>query len=173
MLGFTHSDTLDFFSLAIYISWSNRISSIIKKSKRLLSLIYRQFYTHSSTKTLLSLYTTLVRPILEYGSPVWDPSSTSLSSSLEAVQHFALKLIFKSWSCSYSSLLSSLKIPTLEHRRKKSKLILFYKINNDLQHTTVPLCQHIISTYSSLRNFCPANYLVPFCAWKSCIRHDI
>ena len=37
----------------------------------------------------------LVRPILEYGAVIWDPPSSSVSTSLESVQHFALKLISK------------------------------------------------------------------------------
>ena len=88
------------------MSWSNHISQIIKKAQRLLGLIYRHFYK-SSSKTLLSLYVTLVRLILEYTSLIWDPtcSSPPVSSSLEAVHHFALKLASKSWSSSYSSLL--------------------------------------------------------------------
>ena len=56
------------------MSWSNHISQVIKKAKRLLGLIYRHFYK-SSSKTLLSLYVTLVRSILEYTSVIWDPSS--------------------------------------------------------------------------------------------------
>ena len=96
--------------LSCNMSWASHISSISKKAKRLLGLIYRQFYKNSSTITLLSLYLTIVRPVLEYGSPIWDLPSFSLSSILESVQHFALKLASKSWSQSYDSLLSSLNI---------------------------------------------------------------
>ena len=56
------------------MSWSNHISQVIKKAKRLLGLIHRHFYK-SSSKTLLSLYVTLVRSILEYASVILDPSS--------------------------------------------------------------------------------------------------
>ena len=101
------------------MSWSNHISQVIKKAKRLLGLIYRHFYK-SSSKILLSLYVTLVRLILEYTSVIWVPSSPSVSSSLEAVHHFALKLASKSWSSSYSSLLSSFNISSLSQCRAKS-----------------------------------------------------
>ena len=43
----------------------------------------------------MRLYVSLVHPHLEYCSIVWDPSSTSLSHSLECVQRFALKLACK------------------------------------------------------------------------------
>ena len=40
---------------------------------------------------------------------IWDPESPSTSYILEGVQFFALKLIFKNWNSTYSSLLSLLK----------------------------------------------------------------
>ena len=149
--------------LSCNLSWSKHITCIIKRAKRLIGLIYRQFYSLSSPKTLLSLYTTIVRPILEYESPIWDPSSVSLSSSIDSVQYFALKMISKSWSTPYSALLSSLNLSTLDHRRKRSKLLFFYKINNGLTHSTLPLTPHPPSPPMSLRHFCPYNYTVPFC----------
>ena len=103
------------------LSWSLHITSICNKAKRVLGLIYRQFYKHCPHSTLMTLYKTLVRPMLEYCSIVWDPSSNLASASLESVQFFVLKLISKSWSSSYSTLLSTLKLPTLRHRRKKGK----------------------------------------------------
>ena len=113
--------------LSCNLSWSRHITTIIKRAKRLIGLIYRQFHSLSSSKTLLSLYTTIVRPVLEYGSSIWDPASTSLSSSLESVQHFALKMILKSWSTPYTDLLSSLNLSTLEHRRQRAKIMMFLK----------------------------------------------
>ena len=88
------------------LSWSIHINSVIKRAKHIIGLLYRQFYSLSSSKTLLSLYTTIVRPILEYGSAIWDPPSASLSSFIEYVQYLALKMIQKSWSTSYADLLS-------------------------------------------------------------------
>ena len=125
-------------------------------------IIYRQFYKNSSTNTLLSLYLTIVRPVLEYGSPIWDPPSSSLSSTLESVQHFALKLASKSWSQSYDFLLSSLNICSLEHRRMKAKLSLLYKTTHHLHHSTAPQCQHY-SPARPLRYSSNLNFIVPFC----------
>ena len=121
------------------MSWASHISSISKKAKRLPGLIYRQFYKNSSTNTILSLYLTIACPVSEYGSPIWDPPSLSLSSFLESVQHFALNLASKSWSQSYDFfLLSSLNICSLEHRHMKAKLSLLYKTTHHLHHSTAP-----------------------------------
>ena len=82
-------------TLTASLSWSTHILSICRKARKILGLIFRHFYPHSSPSTILRLYTSLVRPHLEYSSTVWDPSSSSqLSRRLESVQLFALKLAF-------------------------------------------------------------------------------
>ena len=66
----------------------------------------------------------------------WDPPSQSVSNSIESIQHFTLKLTSKSWSSSHPALLSSPNIPTLQHRRKKAKIILAHKqIKNSISLT--------------------------------------
>ena len=149
--------------LSCNLSWSSHINSVIKRAKRLVGLIYRQFYSLSSSQTLLSLYTTIVCPILEYGSAIWDPPSVSVSSSVESVQYFALKMVRKSWSAPYADLLSSLNLSSLQHRRLQSKLLLFYKINNGFLHSTLPPPPRPRSPPMSLRHFSPFDFSVPFC----------
>ena len=148
------------------MSWSNHISQIIKKAKRLLGLIYQHFYK-SSSKTLLSLYVTLVTLILEYTSVIWDPSSPSVSSSLEAVHHFALKLASKSWSSSYSSLLSSFNISSLSQCRAKFKVIHIFKLKQDYSFCSVPLsCKPTHPDYS-IHSHSAHDIQIPFCRTAS------
>ena len=79
--------------LVSVISWTPHINSLCSKAKRLIGLIYRNFYQHSSPRTLLTLYTAFVLPRLSYCSSIWDPSPSSVNSRfLEKVQHFALKM---------------------------------------------------------------------------------
>ena len=130
---------------------------------RELSVLLDCYIALSSSKTLLSLYTTIVRPILEYGSAIWDPPSASLSSSIESVQYFALKMIQKSWSAPYADFLSSLKLHTLQHRRLQSKLLTFFKFNNGFLHSVLPPVLHPLSPPMSLQHFCPDDFVVPFC----------
>ena len=56
------------------------------------------------------------------------------SNSLESVQHFALKIVSKSWFSDYSSLLSIYNLPTLNQRRKRAKMIQLYKEKFNLSH---------------------------------------
>ena len=62
---------------------------------KILGLIFCHFYKHSSPETIIRLYTSLVRPILEYCSLVWSPSSSSQTIELESIQSFAIKLAYK------------------------------------------------------------------------------
>ena len=67
---------------------------IRQKARKVLGVIYRHFYEFSTLATILHLYTSLIRPVLEYCAPVWSSSSASLTHSLES--HFAaLKLTSK------------------------------------------------------------------------------
>ena len=55
------------------LKWDTHITTICHKSKKLLGLMYRRFYTTVDPIFLCRLYLSLVRPILEYACQVWDP----------------------------------------------------------------------------------------------------
>ena len=58
-------------------SWSNHIGLIVNKVRRLTGLLYRRFYKHSNSQTLLRLYGSFICPHLEYASVVWSPHLTN------------------------------------------------------------------------------------------------
>ena len=91
-------------------------------------MIYRKFYTHSNSATLLKLYLTIIRPNLEYASSVWDPFHKLEIDALESVQKFGLRMCFKSWNESYDDLLERTKVPPLKMRRAQMKLCHLFKI---------------------------------------------
>ena len=115
------------------MSWSSHINTILRRSRKLLGLIYRQCSVLLTPSYPYIL--PLSAPVLEYGSIIWDHKSTSLISSLEKVQHFALKIASKSWSSSYESLLSKFHLPTLHLRLTKAKLIQFFKLHHNISHS--------------------------------------
>ena len=55
------------------LKFHGQCSAVINKANRLLGLIKRTFLTLSED-VFLSLYKSLVRPILEYGNLVWGPN---------------------------------------------------------------------------------------------------
>ena len=52
------------------LSWFNHIDSVCSRAKRILGLLYRQYYRHADSEAIRQLYISLVRPHLEYGCTV-------------------------------------------------------------------------------------------------------
>ena len=116
-------------TIASNLSWNVHITNICNKTRRLVGMFYRRFYTNSSPESLLKLYVSYIRPHLEYCSPVWDPQSKKLAEDLENVQKFALKMCTKCWDSNYETLLAATQLPTLEKRRTKASLCHLFKNN--------------------------------------------
>ena len=75
-------------------------------------------------------YKGLVRSILEYASPVWDPSGKNLQDKLEKVQNQAARFVIGNHNFeigSMTKILERLKCESFKQRRKGSRPLLFYK----------------------------------------------
>lgn len=98
------------------------------KALKLLGFINRtsqQFHLLSPLKTL---YCSLVRPILEYGSVLWDPSTSCGKSAIERVQRKFLHLIAFRFNIphpphDYSSILHDLQLTSLVDRRHLANIL--------------------------------------------------
>jgi len=123
-------DTVKYLGLTICsdLSWSEHINTITSKARRLVGLLFRQFYSCTDSHTLRKLYLTIVRPHLEYACEVWDPHLDKDIKLIEKVQKFASRVCLKQWNSSYSDMLTTLNIPSLKDRRKWAKLSTLYKI---------------------------------------------
>ena len=67
------------------LKWGDHVKSITSRASRLLGFIRRLVHC-SDPKILVNLYTTLYRPILEYGIPAWLPYQIGHIKSLEKIQ---------------------------------------------------------------------------------------
>ena len=136
------------------LTWSDHIRNITAKSRRLVGLLYRQFYKWSSPATLSRLYNlciTIVRPHLEYASPAWSLYIDKDINSLEYVQKFALKVCLKQQNMPYCQLLNQCHLPDLGTRCKHMYLCYFYNIVNGVHvYPNLPLVPH--SPVHVLRN---------------------
>ena len=65
------------------LSWSTHVDSICSKARKLLGLLYRKYYQYAEPQIILQLYVSLVRPHLEYASPVWNPYLQKNINTLE------------------------------------------------------------------------------------------
>ena len=91
-------------------------------------MLFRKFYCHTDSHSLLKLYLSTVRPHLEYASSVWDPYLKKNIEAIEHVQKFALKVCLKDWHSDYDTLLISANVPPLATRRKALKLCQLFTI---------------------------------------------
>ena len=119
------------------------------KTRKLIGLFYRTFYKHSSSETMLKLYSTFIRPHLEYAAAAWDPFLKKDIDLLEDVQTFALKVCIKSWNRNYEELLSMTHLSTLQSRRQKFKLCHIFNIINDFTFFPEAPIQRRVLPYSS------------------------
>ena len=76
---------------------------------------------------LSKLFTTLVRPILEYGNAIWGPLFTLDQRKVEKVQRQATRLLQSLHDKSYTERLSILSLPSLLYRRQRGDLIFLYQ----------------------------------------------
>ena len=75
-------------------------------------------------------YKGLVRQILEYDSPVWEPRGIIVQEELQKVQNRAARFVTGNYNFetgSMTSILEQLGWESLQKRRKGSKLILLFK----------------------------------------------
>ena len=76
------------------------------------------------------LHIKLVRPQLEYASPIWHPHVKTQIQQVEKVQRMAARWTCQRWRnrSSVGDMLSELEWPFLEACREQSSLTFFYKI---------------------------------------------
>ena len=87
----------------------------------------------------ISLYKSIVRPILEYGNCIWNPIYKGQSVKIENVQRRATKLIPDLINLSYQERLKYLNIPSLKYRRKRGDLIQIFKIVHGIDNISTSL----------------------------------
>lgn len=115
------------------LSWSPHVDVTCSKARKVLGLLYRRFYKFSNLDTIRQLYTSLVRPHLEYACHVWSPYTSRDINALESVQKFACKMASRRWNGNtYEELLTVTNLPTLERRRLELKLRHLFKIIHNL-----------------------------------------
>ena len=88
---------------------------------------------------------------MEYGATVWDPYQKYNSDKVERVQRRAARFV-KSRYTSYSSVSDMLEVlgwTPLSQKRQEARLILFYKIINDLEQ--VPFEGVLVEAYKGTR----------------------
>lgn len=98
-----------------------------------------QTFPLASPNVRAQLYRSLVLSTLDYCAPLWSPQISLYRKMLEAVQHFAARIVTQSWSkeTSVDYLTRSLNWTTLATWRKKKVTFCYHILNNQF---TIPAC---------------------------------
>ena len=115
------------------LSWNKHIQTIANKAVQANTFLYRNL-RHCSINIKCTCYKSMIRSIVEYALPVWDPHNTINITKLESIQRAVARFCCNDFSrlSSVTTMLTSLDLPTLQSRRMRAKLIMMYKIINDL-----------------------------------------
>ena len=106
---------------------SQQCSEVVKKANRLVGIIGRSI-EYKSKDTIVTLYNSLVRPIMEYCVQAWCPYYQKDIIKLERVQRRVTKMIPSLRNKSYEERLKDLDLFPLQHRRLRGDLIQVFKI---------------------------------------------
>ena len=78
------------------LSWNQHIDSTAKKANNTWAFLQRNFQ-QCPRKTKELCYRTLIRPILDYASVVWDPFTEENIRRLEMAQRRAARMVFSDY----------------------------------------------------------------------------
>ena len=138
MGGITLATTTSEKDLGVYVdtelTFEKHIKTVVNQANRMLGLI-RRSYTYLDSQSLLKLYTSLVRPTLEYANAAWTPILRRDQILLENVQRRATKLIPELRDRDYEDRLRTLKLPSLYYRRARGDMIEAYKFTYSIYKT--------------------------------------
>lgn len=116
-LGFTISSNLKF---------TTHIHKTVGKAYKVINVLFKSFKSRNPV-FMTKLYKMYCRPLLEYGSVVWNPINSTEIDLIERVQkYFSRRLLGNEWS--YVKRLDLLGLQPLEIRRMHLDLSLLYKI---------------------------------------------
>ena len=125
--------------LGVYITSNlnslDHIANTISRANSLIGFIFRSTRNFHSPNTLVCLYKSLVRPILEYGSIIWSPCQLNHIGMLDGVQDRFLRLLgvrlgFPYRGSPVDQLSAQHGLQSLHHRRRIADLVFLYKLVN-------------------------------------------
>ena len=117
--------------IASDLRWTNHINSICDKANKTLGFLRRNLNI-GTTMTKQNAYNSLVRPIVEYASTVWNLYTQKDIHTLEKVQCRGARYVCNKHGniSSVDTMLDTLKRKTQQRRRKEARFNMLYKIQN-------------------------------------------
>lgn len=114
-------------SISKDLSWNEHIENIVVNAGKCLDVLNALKFK-LNRKTLETLYFAFIRSKLEYANIVWDNCNKQLSDLVESVQYRAAKIVSGAiHRTSHKIVYKELGWESLEERRRKQRLNVFYK----------------------------------------------
>ena len=115
--------------MASDLTWTKHVEELVHKANKVLGLLKRTV-RNKNMKNFTILYKTLVRPILEYASPVWSPHLAKDIHEIEKLQRRASRIALgqRRQEMAYEDRCKILEWNSLERRREFLSLVECYKI---------------------------------------------
>lgn len=117
--------------LSTDLSFAKQIDKICSKARSRSAMILKCFQSRDK-KLLFRAFTVYVRPILEYCCNVWSPYRLCDIRKIESVQRLFTKRLIGLKGMSYLDRLKCLETDSLEMRRIKCDLSMYYKILHEI-----------------------------------------
>ena len=139
-LGITISDDL---------TWSSHIDKTIAKCRKQIAWILRIF-SKRDIITMRTLWISLIRPIIDYCSPIWSPDHKNYFQidRLEGVLRNFTKKVDNLHDLPYSTRLKEMRLSSIQRRHERYKILYIYKIKEGLVPNLPPHPLKFCSTVS-------------------------
>ena len=108
------------------LRFRNHIDQLVTKGNQLTGMIKRGI-RYKSPDVIKRIFTTVVRPHLEYGNVIWHPVYKAQVNEIEKVQRRATRLIRRIRDWEYEERLKYLNLHSLTYRRFRGDAIEIYK----------------------------------------------
>ena len=140
------------------LNWNTHADKIYRKASQRVHFINCLRRTRMSSKELVKIYVSLVRPVVEYDCQLWHAGLTMYQRDLiESIQERVLKIIYP--SLDYEHSLEEAKLETLEKRRDRLCEKLFVEAQHPC-HRLNPLLPPLKDdSYRSTRDYYP--FVIP------------
>jgi hypothetical protein len=110
------------------LKWTEQTKIAVNNATRALAML-RKAFKFWDVPTTRRLYTTFVRPHLEYAACIWNPSAKKDIKLIEKVQQRVTKIPICLKNLNYKERLKNLNLTTLEERRERGDAIQLFKCN--------------------------------------------